>query len=60
MMKPSETMRWRAIDTDAGPNKTDLPVASDRILSIPPAGGQDSVRRIALSDGGNALTGDMG
>lgn len=31
----------------------------DGILSIPLAGGQDSVRPFAIYDGGNALIGDM-
>jgi hypothetical protein len=44
MMKLSGTVRRRAIDGDAGQNEADSPVGSDRILSIPPASGQDSVR----------------
>ena len=60
MMKLSGTRRRRAIDRDAGQDEMNSPADSDEILSIPPAGGQDLVRPSALSDGGNALTTDIG
>ena len=59
-MKRSGTRRRRAIDRDAGQNEADSPVRSDRIRSIPPAGGQDSVRPFPIYDGGNAFTTDIG
>lgn len=43
-MKLSGRMRGRAIDRDAGQDEANSPADSGEILSIPPAGGQDSVR----------------